>query len=68
LNFGWKSPALVEPTRLQKESYAAGFVCGTDPATPYGIKAPEGLDSVAFAAGLIEGRGQARKGPKGLRK
>ncbi len=46
---------------LQKMSYQAGVAAGRNPATPYGIQAPSELDSVGFAAGLVEGRAHARK-------
>ena len=46
---------------IQKQSYRAGLAAGNDPATPYGILAPQGLDPVAFAAGLIEGRASVRR-------
>lgn len=47
-----------EPSPLQTESFAQGRARGNDPSTPYGLKTPEGLGPVAFAAGLIEGRAE----------
>lgn len=52
--FTQKPPFDTSP--LQKQSFAAGRLCGNDPETPYGMRCPDGLDPVAFAAGLIEGR------------
>lgn len=51
----------MDSTDLQKQSFKAGLTAGRDPATPYGIQTPHGLDSVAFAAGLIEGRAYLRR-------
>lgn len=60
---------LTEPSALEKSSFAAGRLCGQDSATPYGIATPEGLDPVAFAAGLIEGRSSVMsRGQRALRK
>jgi len=60
---------LTEPSALEKSSFAAGRLSGQDPATPYGFPTPEGLDPVAFAAGLIEGRASVMsRGHRALRR
>jgi len=46
---------------LQKKSFQAGLAAGRNPTTPYGIPAPGELDSLGFAAGLVEGRALVRK-------
>jgi hypothetical protein len=56
----WFPTSENDTTTLQKVSFERGFVCGQDPAMAYGVPAPEDLDSVAYMAGLIEGRSQAR--------
>ena len=45
---------------LQTQSFKAGQLAGEDPSTPYGTKASEGLDRLAFAAGMVEGRARVR--------
>jgi hypothetical protein len=52
---------MMDIDKKKADSWEAGFKAGKDPATPYGIRAPAGLDSLAFAAGLGEGRVEAYK-------